>query len=288
VVSSPFPGATLLPVLRSQPWEAGKTALRSLLIRTEDELNHNLWVSFAYSEPSKLYTVTRESLTAHNQSGEALVMEAFDNLGGLGFEWEITSRRPDGTASVLTTTHEFAAESILVPDHLIEAQSILGAQQIAIAIPVAGLAIVQTANPVHRHELDQLMVWAHQTFMNAEGRTLTPNLVVAEMGKIQSMYCNPMSDTQLRDEAPSLHPEAYDEDQNTLAFRATSADLSLWEVQRLRDLLDKKELADGRPLKGLRVIAADLAQGQALSLHLSHLGIEVVIADDKGWVPFSN
>ena len=194
---NPFPDATLLPILRPFKWDGGKDALRSKLIRTEEELQHNLWVSFAYNETSKLYTVTKDSLKVHGQQGKELVLEALANLESLEFEWEISSRRPDGTAQVLTCEHEFAAESILLPDHLLEAQSILSAQEIVLAIPVAGHLIAQTAHPMHRNELDQLMLWAHDNYMSAEGRTLTPNLITARMGQIHSMYCNPLTDQKV-------------------------------------------------------------------------------------------
>ena len=95
---NPFPDATLLPVLRPQKWDGGEPALRSKLIRTEEPLQHNLWVSFAYSTESKLYTVTKDSLSAHGQTGKAVVMEALKNLDEQNFEWEISSRRADGSA----------------------------------------------------------------------------------------------------------------------------------------------------------------------------------------------
>ena len=146
----PFPDATLLPVLRPFNWEGGRDALRTQLIRTEEPLQHNLWISFAYSETSKLYTVTKDSLKAHGQKGKDIVLEALANLETLDLEWEISARRHDGTAQVLTCTHEFASESMLLPDHLVEAQSILESQEIVLAAPVAGHLIAQTAHPLHR------------------------------------------------------------------------------------------------------------------------------------------
>ena len=64
---NPFPGANLLPILRPQQWRGGESALRTRLIRTDEMLQHNLWVSFAYTTDDKLYTVTKESLKAHQQ-----------------------------------------------------------------------------------------------------------------------------------------------------------------------------------------------------------------------------
>ena len=153
MTDTPFPGTTLLPVLRPQVWDAGKGALRVPLIRTKEELQNNPWVSFAYSTDDKLYTVTRESLKAHSQKGSDLVLEALKNLQALDFEWEIASRRADGSAMVLTCTHEYACESVLLPEHLTEAQSILGCHEVALAIPVAGHLIAQSAHPADRAEL---------------------------------------------------------------------------------------------------------------------------------------
>ena len=285
---NPFPDATLLPVLRPQKWDGGEPALRSKLIRTEEPLQHNLWVSFAYSTESKLYTVTKDSLSAHGQTGKAVVMEALKNLDEQNFEWEISSRRADGSAQVLTCTHEFASESILLPEHLVEAQSILNAQEIVLALPVAGSVIAQTAHPTHRSELDQLMLWAHDNYMNAEGRTLTPNLIASRLGQIHSMYCNPLTDQQLREESPALHPSDYNETTCVLTFRAESNDLSLWEIERLRNLLASRKMADGRPISAIRVKATDLTQAQSLTLHLQHLEVEILVSQGNEFVPFIN
>ena len=285
---NPFPEATLLPVLRPFNWQGGQDALRTKLIRTDEELQHNLWISFAYSETSKLYTVTKDSLKAHGQKGKEIVVEALENLEKLGLEWQISARRHDGTAQVLTCEHEFASESILLPDHLLEAQSILGCQEIVLAVPVAGTVIAQTANPVHRNELDQLMLWAHDNYMGAEGRTLTPNLITAQMGQIRSMYCNPLTDQKLQDEKPSLLPNHYDEETKRITFRTETADIALWEIERLRDLLQHKEMADGRPVLAVRVMAPSEVIAMKVALHLQHLNVEIFIESGNESVPLSN
>ena len=284
----PFPEATLLPVLRPQSWRGGESALRSKLIRTDEPMQHNLWISFAYNTETKLYTVTKESLKAHSQKSKDIVMEALQNLQNQGFEWEIHTRRGDGSAQVLSCTHEFAAESILLPDHLLEAQSILGVHEIAIALPVAGLIIVQAAHSANRHDLDQLMLWAHENYMQAEGRTLTPNLITAQMGQIRSMYCNPLTDQNLNAEQPVLLPSEYDAENQRVVFRATSAELPLWEIERIKTLLKSQELADGRPVKHVRVVASDPSKAHTIALHLQHLSVEIWVSQGDDSVPFSN
>lgn len=288
MATPPLPADALFPILRPQTWSSGAVALRTKLIRTEEDLPNNVWISFAYSTEDKLYTVTKDSLKAHQQKGEDIVLKALENLSTLPFEWEITSRRADGSVAVLTCTHEFAAESILLPEHLVEAQSILGAHEIALALPVAGCLIAQTAHPSHRNELDQLMTWAHENYIGAEGRTLTPNLVTAQMGQIRSMYCNPLTDQKLNQETPSLLPIDYDEEQGLLTFKAEDSELSIWEIERLRTLLKTNLMADGRPVTAIRVVAKNPESALEVAQHLQHLPIEVCFLQGEEEVPFSN
>ena len=288
MATPPLPADALFPVLRPQSWTSGVVALRTKLIRTEEDLPHNLWISFAYSTEDKLYTVTKDSLKAHQQKGEDIVLKALENLNTLPFEWEITSRRADGSAAVLTCTHEFAAESILLPEHLVEAQSILGVHEIALALPVAGCLIAQTAHPSHRNELDQLMTWAHENYNGAEGRTLTPNLITAQMGQIRSMYCNPLTDQKLKEDTPSLLPIEFNEAHGLLTFKAENAELSIWEIDRLRTLLKTNKMADGREVSAIRVIAKTSAEAHEVAQHLQHLPIEVCYLQGEEEVPFSN
>lgn len=288
MATNPFPDAILLPILRADIWKGGESALRSKLIRTEEPLQGNLWVSFAYSTESKLYSITKDSLNANKQKPDEVVLEALQNLETLDFEWEITSRRVDGSASVLTCNHEFAAESILLPQHLIDAQSILGTHEITLALPIAGCVIAQTAHPSHRNELDQLMTWAHEMFSKNEGRTLTPNLVTAQMGQIRSMYCNPLTDQKLQNETPSLIPVQYDEETQMLTFKADSPEISIWEIDRLRTLLKTQFMADGRHVTHIRVVAENALCAQEVALHLQHLNVEVCVIQGEEEVPFSN
>lgn len=288
MATPPLPADSLFPVLRPQTWTSGAVALRTKLIRTEEDLPHNLWVSFAYSTEDKLYTVTKDSLKAHQQKGEDIVLKALENLNTLSFEWQITSRRADGSAAVLTCIHEFAAESILLPEHLVEAQSILGVHEIALALPVAGCLIAQTAHPSHRNELDQLMTWAHENFNHAEGRTLTPNLLTAQMGQIRSMYCNPLTDQKLKQETPSLLPIDFNEEEGLLTFKAEDSELSIWEIERLRTLLKTNLMADGRTVSAVRVVAKSSDAAHEIAQHLQHLPIEVCFLLGEEEVPFSN
>ena len=288
MTDTPFPGTTLLPVLRPHVWDAGKGTLRVPLIRTKEELENNPWVSFAYSTDDKLYTVTKESLKAHKQKGSDLVLEALNNLQALEFEWEIAARRADGTAMVLTCTHEYACESVLLPEHLTEAQSMLGCHEVALAIPVAGHLIAQSAHPTDRAELDHLMDWSHRNYLQSEGRSITPNLVTAGMGNITSMLCNPLTDQRLTAQELALKPLLYETEEQVLAFSVEKEPVPLWELERLSTILHEQKMADGRPIQRLEVVAKDEVQAQRISRVLDRLDVIVCIASGDRRVPFAN
>ena len=124
--------------------------------------------------------------------------------------------------------------------------------------------------------------------MSAEGRTLTPNLITARMGQIHSMYCNPLTDQKLHDATPNLLPKEYDEKTKSITFQAEHPEIELWEIERLRDLLKHQQMADGRPVLTVRVVAPNETIAMGLALHLQHLNVEIFVESGNESVPLSN
>jgi len=279
-----IPGTLLLPILRSSKWKDAHLAFCTPLIQARETVTHNPWLSFAHDSGTQLFTITRKSLPEEEKTKDEIVLEALQNLAQRALEWEISARRADGTAMVLTCRDERAAEAILVPGHMEEAQSILGANEIVAAIPVSGIMIVQTAHPQDPSELSALIHWAQDNFQAETDAPLTPHLITVQMGTITGMLCNEPNPARRSPErqAPRLLPHRYDESTRTLLFQAMlgpQETIPPWEVQRLRERIDAKQMVDGRVVDQFEVVCSESAIAQRASDALRHLDVLISIGE---------
>jgi hypothetical protein len=177
------PPGVLLPILQEADWSGQTLAVVRPLVPFEAP--RVPWVSFAYADSQRRYTVTPSALEEEGRSKEALEWEALAQLSRRATEWEVRARRADGWPLALTVVDEFASAFVLDAGRLREGHKRLAAERAWVAIPTQGVLVMRAREADDAEALlgaRELEAWARDAFSRALDTRVTPTVFAVEAG----------------------------------------------------------------------------------------------------------
>lgn len=283
------PPGVLMPFLQESDWSGQKLAVVRPLVPFEAA--RVPWVSFAYADAQRRYTVTPSALEDEGRSQEALEWEALAQLKRRVKDWEVRARRADGWPLALTVVDEFASAFVLDADRLREGHKRLASERAWVAIPTQGVLVMRAREDSEADALlgaRELEAWARDAFTRSFDTRVTPTVFAVDAGVlVAALEPAPEGDAV---EAAVLAPVPYDAEERRMGFiyRAggrplTAADLALAvEIER------RGRVAPGQPVDEVFIAFDSDAHAAAYGPLVRDLGLVPMLDGGDGldeWDP---
>ncbi len=278
------PPGVLLPILQETDWTGQTLAVVRPLVGFEGA--HVPWVSFAYTDAQRRYTVTPSALEDEGRSKEALEWEALAQLTRRPAEWEVRARRGDGWPLALTIVDEFASSFVLDAGRLREGHKRLGTDDAWVAIPTQGVLVMRAREADAADALRgarELEAWARDAFTRSFDTRVTPTVFAVTAG-VLSAALEPAPPAP-PDETSVLEPAPYDADERRMGFfhRAGSRALTAADLVLPVEIDRRGRLSPGQPVDEVFVAFDDGHDADAFGPLVSELGLVVLVKNGAGF-----
>ena len=263
------PKGTLLPILHEADWSGAAHAVSRPLVLHEPETSYVPIVAYAYDQGERRLVLTALGFADEERELAEVEAEAAKNVLRRLPDWK------EQWANAIAIVDEYASSALVSAPMLDAACERLGSETILLVAPTRGL-LVATARPADGDA--NLGRYASQAFAAAFDTRLTPRVLSWTRGGPLTLFRLELPEPG----ASVFDVRDYDEDEEILEV-ALTLPLGPGIVSRLRRIVAKGSLDDGRTVASIRVVAENDAEAAVIRERIGSPDVDVVVRSiDRG------